>query len=264
MAVNKATAILLLGAIASGGGAAYFTDDYINGKVRDEENRLSSKYKPIKIVVAKRELRVGDVLSYENLAIREMPNSYVHSAAVRSEQADSVVGKRIMQPLKEGESLLNNFLASKTGSGFSNLIGKGQRGLTFPVDVVSSLSGLLRPGDKIDLMVTLTQGKSVTLPLLKNVTILATGAIVDDDGRISDDGAYQTVTISVSPLNAAKITHARVEGNVTVVLRSGKDQGESIAGNELSERITINNLLGKTKKKTRRYPKVDIIVGGKG
>jgi len=262
MAVNKATTILLLGAIASGGGAAYFTDDYINSKVQDEQNRLSDKYKPIKIVVAKQNLRVGDILSYNNLAIREMPTSYVHAAAIRAQYSDSVVGKRIMQSLNAGESLLTNFLASKTGGGFSNLIEKDHRGLTFPVDIVSSMSGLLRPGDRIDLMVTLRTGKSVTLPLLKNVNILATGGIIDDEGRINENGSYQTITISVTPLNAARITHARDIGNVTVVLRSGKDEGSNVAGNELSEQVTINNLLGKVKKKKRAYPKVDIIIGG--
>jgi len=161
-----------------------------------------------------------------------------------------------------GESLLTNFLASSKSSGFSNLIEKGKRALTFPVDVVSSLSGLLRPGDRIDLMVTLNQGKRVTLPLLKDVTILATGGIVDDVGRMSDDGAYQTITITVSPLNAAKITHARNVGSVTVVLRSGKDSDKNIAGNELTHRITVRDLLGKSKRKTKRHPKVDVIIGG--
>jgi len=262
MAVNKATAILLLGAIASGGGAAYYTDDYISSKVKNEEERLSNIYKPIKIVVAKQQLNIGDILSYSNLAIREMPNNYVHTAAVREAQSSTVVGKRIMHQLKAGESLLTNFLASSKSSGFSNLIEKGKRAITFPVDIVSSLSGLLRPGDRIDLMVTLNQGKMVTLPLLKDITILATGGIVDDVGRMSDDGSYQTITITVSPINAAKITHARNVGNVTVVLRSGKDGESSVAGNELSDRITIRDLLGQAKKKKRKYPKIDIIVGG--
>ena len=106
MAVNKGTAILLVGAISSGGGAAYFTDDYISNKVRDEQQRLSNQYKPTKVVVAKDNLRIGDVLTYDNLAIREMPAGYIHAAAVRSENADSVVGKRIMQSLNAGESLL--------------------------------------------------------------------------------------------------------------------------------------------------------------
>lgn len=262
MAVNKATALLLIGAISSGAGAAYFADDYISNKVKNEEERLASKYKPTKVVVAKDNLRIGDVLSYDNLAIREMPNGFIHASAIREENANSVVGKRIMQSLNKGESLLTNFLASKSGGGFSNLIESGKRALTFPVDIVSSMSGLLRPGDKIDLMVTLKQGDSVTRPLLKNVTILATGGIVDDEGRFNDDGAYQTITISVSPLNAAKITHARDIGNMTVVLRSGKDDGKNMAGNELIKPITAKNLFGEPKKQTRRTPKVEIIVGG--
>ncbi len=262
MAVNKSIAILLTGAILSGVGAVYFTDNYISKVVKDEQERLSKQYKPTKIVVAKRNLRVGDVLDYENLAIREMPYGFIHASAIRSEHADTVVGKRIMQSLNAGESLLSNFLASRTGSGFSNLIEEGKRALTFPVDVVSSMSGLLRPGDKIDLMVTLKQGDSVTRPLLKNVNILATGGIVDDEGRLSESGSYQTITISVIPLNAAKITHARDIGKVTVVLRSGKKEGKSLVVNELITPVNLHNLFSDTPRKTNKSPKVEIIIGG--
>jgi pilus assembly protein CpaB len=262
MAVNKGTAILLAGAIGSGGGAAYLTDDYISNRVKDEQQRLSSQYKPTKVVVAKENLRVGDMLSYDNLAIREMPAGYIHSSAVRSENADFVVGKRIMQPINAGESLLENFLASRTNSSFANLIEKGNRAITFPVDIISSMSGMLRPGDKIDLMVTLRQGKNVTMPLLKNVTILATGAIVDEEGMLADDGSYQTITISETPLNAARITHARQVGNMTVVLRSGKEDETGKESVELTQPVTVQNLFGKTKKTIRKAPSVEIIVGG--
>jgi len=262
MAVNKGTAMLLIGAISSGVAAAYFTDDYISNKVKDEQQRLSNQYKPTKVVVAKENLRVGDVLSYDNLAIREMPAGYIHASAVRQENADFVVGKRVMQPVNAGESLLDNFLASRSNSGFANLIEIGNRALTFPVDIVSSMSGLLRPGDKIDLMVTLKQGDNVTMPLLNDVTILATGAIVDEEGLLADDGSYQAITISATPLNAAKITHARQVGNMTVVLRSGKKEEGKSASSELTQPITIHNLFGKTKKKIIRRPSVEIIVGG--
>jgi len=261
MAVNKVTIILISGAIVSGAAAAYFTDSYINRMVEDEQTRLSRQYKPLKVVVAKQNLRVGDVLSYENLAIREVPTGFVHASAVRSENSDSVVGKRIMQSLNAGESLLTSFLATRSGSGFSSLIEKGQRAITFPVDVVSSMSGLLRPNDKIDLMVTLKQKNSVTRPLLKNITILATGGIVDDEGRFNENGAYQTITISTTPMNAAKITHARNVGSVTVVLRSGKDQSKKVAVNDAVVPITIRNLFGDKPRHVRPQKAVEIIIG---
>ncbi len=254
--------LLIGGALISGVGAAYFTDLYISQRIQDEKDRLAEQYKPSKIVVAKKNLRVGEILDYDNLAIREMPKGFIHASAISSEFADTVVGKRIMQSLNAGESLLTNFLASRTGSGFSNLIEEGKRALTFPVDIVSSMSGLLRPGDKIDIMVTLRKGKSVTRPLLKNVTILATGAIIDDEGRFTESGAYQTVTISVSPINAAKITHAREVGNMTVMLRSGKNKGNQLAVRELNTPITVRNLFGDPGPKATNYPRVEIIVGG--
>lgn len=262
MAVNKISTLLIMGALLSGVGAAYFTDHYISRRVQEEKDRITEQYKPSKVVVAKRNLRVGDVLDYDNLAIREMPSGFIHASAISSEFADTVVGKRIMQSLNAGESLLTNFLASRTGSGFSNLIEPGKRALTFPVDIVSSMSGLLRPGDKIDIMVTLRKGKSVTRPLLKNVTILATGAIIDDEGRITESGAYQTVTISVTPVNAAKITHAREVGNMTVVLRSGKNENNQLTNKELTTPITVQNLFGDAQPKSIDIPRVEIIVGG--
>ena len=262
MAVNKATSILLLGAIASAGGAAYFTDDYIKGAINTEKERINSQYKPIKVIVATRELHPGDIMNPGNLAIREVPNGFVHSSVYRENAADSLVGRKLIQSVGAGEAILSSFVASRKGGGFSHLVEEGKRALTFPVDIVSSMSGLLRPGDHIDLLFTVQSNNNpVTVPLLKDVNILATGDIIDDNGMLNEMGNYQTITLSVSPLDAAKITHAKEAGTLTVMLRSA-DKGTG--GVEFNERVTTNTLLGNVKKPKSKYRKVDIIIGGKG
>lgn len=262
MAVNKATSILLLGAIASGGGAAYFTDDYIKGAISSEKERINSQYKPVKVIVATRDLRPGDVMGMENLAVREVPNGFVHSSAYKEDGADLLLGKKLIQSVGAGEAILSSFVASRKGGGFSHLVEDGKRALTFPVDIVSSMSGLLRPGDHIDLLFTVQKdNNSVTVPLMKDINILATGDVIDDDGMLNEMGSYQTITLSVSPLDAAKITHAKEAGSLTVVLRSAKRES---GGKELDERITTNTLLGIGKKSAKKSKKVDVIIGGKG
>ena len=63
----------------------------------------------------------------------------------------------------------------------------GKRAITFPVDEINSISGMLQPGDKIDLIATIRQlNNDVTYPLLQDVQILATGTQLsprDDDGK---------------------------------------------------------------------------------
>jgi len=262
MRINKAGILLLSGAIISGTGAVYFTDKYISLQIETEKNKIRKMYKTGRVVVAKKNLLRGDILSYENMAIRDMPVSFLHSNVIKESESMPIIGRRILQPLKSGEPLLSNFLVEKDRGSFSSLIENGNRALTFPVDINSSMSGLLRPGDRIDLMLTLNlNSKNETIPLLRNVPILATGSIVDNKGKIRLNGDFQTITVSVKPIDAAKITHARETGSVTVLLRSSNNSKTGI-DYELKQPVTINTLTGRIKKKYNRHHAIDVIIGG--
>jgi pilus assembly protein CpaB len=138
------------------------------------------------------------------------------------------------------------------------------RALTFPVDDEASISGMLAPGDRIDIFFTTTSGnENVTLPLLLNVPVIATGirtlanAAWLDDKRQS--GHYNTITVSVTPQNAAKITLAQDAGKITITLRQpADDRPMQIA------RITKHTLLNgdRIAETSPRRARVEIILGG--
>jgi pilus assembly protein CpaB len=186
---------------------------------------------------------------------------YTHDSAIRSEQADNVIGKRIMHEVNKGEALLASFIAQKNNAAFADLIKEGERAITFPVDLVSSMSGLLRPGNRIDLMLTLRAEKKLTRPLLRNVTVLATGDSIDNS-KFSEKGVFQTITVSVSPKNASRITLARNVGTISVVLRSTKESSEYINDNDAAVPVTVNNLFGGKVKQHKKIKDVEIIIGG--
>lgn len=258
MAVNRASAFLLMGAVATGAGAAYFTDNYIQGEIDTYRKSIEGEYAPVKVVVPKRPLYAGDTLLIDNLAAREIPKSYAHQGAVTPDSVNNYIGKRLIANINPGETLLPNHMSRGAVSGFSGMIEKGKRALTFPVDNVSSISGMLRPGDHIDLLATLGSGtERETFPLLRNVTILATGIMIDESQATEESIQYQTITLAVSPEEAAKITHAREIGTMTVVLRAQDDEQLSF-----NKRITKSSLLGK-KKKVSRPAKVEVILGGR-
>ena len=255
--IIRSNGILLVGALLAGSGAAYFSHDYIDDQVEAHKDRLNQDYEPIQIVVPKTDMPIGSVMSAGNLALRPVPNAFVHDQAVRPDDLQSVLGHRLMHQVNSGEPVLMSHVSQQRGSGFSNLLEQGKRALTVPVDSVSSMAGLLRPGDRVDLLATVRDNeRSITVPLLTDVPLLATGAAVDEFGLENTTARYQTITVSVTGEEAAKITHAQEVGRLSVVLRPAGDNSAAYA-----QPVTKNSLLGRTRQ--ARAPGVEIIRGGK-
>ena len=107
----------------------------------------------------------------------------------------------------------------------SKLISPGRRALTIPVDDESSISTMLKPGDLIDLIVTLQSAeKTATLPLMQGVKILATGNQLDSSSINSESTGYTNITLDVSADDAKNITLAASLGKISAILRNPNDQ----------------------------------------
>jgi pilus assembly protein CpaB len=94
-----------------------------------------------------------------------------------------------------------------------------------PVDEVNSISGMIEPGDRIDLMVAVRKDtRTFMFPLLQNVTILATGtrAAVAADSK-EGRRTYTTITLEVRPEEAQRVLAAREVGKLAAVLRAPGD-----------------------------------------
>ncbi|WP_129781293.1 Flp pilus assembly protein CpaB [Peristeroidobacter soli] len=223
------TTLMLGGALAAGGGSAYFVKRYIHGEVQTEREQLQKQYRLVDAVVAKVDLASGSVLSSQTVAVREVPNTFLHADAVRSEHWREIAGRVLSRPVRSGETILNSHLAQGAGAGFSAQLPEGMRALTFPVDEEASIAGMLAPGDRIDLLFTTAAANdSVTVPLLFSVPVIATGIRTQANEHSLPDrlqsGPFRTITVAVDPADAAKITLAQEAGRITVALRQTNDQ----------------------------------------
>jgi len=257
------TALMVSGALGAGSAAAYFANDYIDRTVRQRRAEIDAQYAPARVVVANADLRPGTFLSGETVALREVPRAFLHSDAVLEDDWSGVAGRVLSHAIRSGEPVLRSHLAQDAAAGFSSQLAPGMRALTFPVDDESSISGMLAPGDRIDMFFTTTSNnESVTLPLLTNVPVIATGIRTLTnaaylEGR-RDAGSYSTVTVSVSPEDAGKIAHAHDSGKITITLRQPQDD----AAIEVA-RITKSTLLnGRRNAKFAPRARVEIILGG--
>jgi pilus assembly protein CpaB len=256
------TALMIGGALAAGSGAAYFAKSYINGEMRAEREQLHSQYQLMSVVVAKGDLVPGAVLSSQTVAVREIPKTFLHADAVRSEHWGDIAGRVLSRSVRGGETILNSHLAQGAGAGFSAQLPEGMRALTFPVDEEASIAGMLAPGDHIDLLFTTAAANdSVTVPLLFAVPVIATGLRTQSNENALPDrlqsGPFRTITVAVTPVDAAKITLAQEAGRLSVALRQSNDQTLTHIA-----RITKSSLLRGDAPLGPSRPRVQIILGG--
>lgn len=253
--------LLFLLAIALGVGAVYLSNSLLKNRMAEIEAEAKRGKQMIEVVVARKDLQRGDAITGDAVAIRAVPKEYVHHSAITPEQFAQVENQRLAGPLKRGETVLTAHTEGAGAGVFSAMLRKGSRALTFEVDAVNSISGMLRPGDRIDLIYSArvdanSGGPEITKPLMSNVTVLAT----DQNLTKRDDGtgksrSFSTITLEVSPLDADRIIVAKSSGRLTAVLRHPDDDKPNTTSH-----LTAANLMGKDTSGDGNL--VEYIVGG--
>jgi len=217
------TWIVLGVALCVGILAAFAARGYLAKRLAEIDAR--SKGKTVNVVVAKRELRKGDRISTDTVAVRPIPVDYAHSQAIVPEHFDRVAGSPLAYPVKSGEMILWGLLENKRTATFSVRVKPGHRAMTVPVDEINSISGMLEPGDAIDLMASIEQkGMTHVFTLLQNVMVMATGQRAENDPKSGEKRMYSTVTLDTSPEEAFNIVRAREAGKLTALLRNPDDK----------------------------------------
>ncbi|MFZ9313905.1 MAG: Flp pilus assembly protein CpaB [Burkholderiaceae bacterium] len=103
------------------------------------------------VVVAGRALPRNTVVREEDLAIRLLPQSWLHAEHVSPEATDLVLGARLKRDVPSGSPIAVSDTESSETPTKTITVRPGYRLLSLPADETSSVSGLIRPGHWIDL-----------------------------------------------------------------------------------------------------------------
>ena len=183
---------------------------------------------PIAVLVAASEIPVGVILTSDMVVTRDLPESYIEGRHIRADDANKALGIRTTMGLHPNESVLWTDLASSSEEHrvLSGLIKNGMRAITVRLQRGSTLGGLLRPGDRIDLLLRASKDEgNVVMPLLQNVLVLAVGS---DIGRNADNVIEMVmsgsdVTLSVTVPQSQALALAQGEGSISATLRNPND-----------------------------------------
>jgi len=250
--------ILIVISIGLGCLSAWAIEQHLSAK--EQELEQQSRIEKVIRIVAARDLPRGTLVSLKDFAKDEFPANWISADAIALSEVQLVQGKQLNIDLKAGQLLMHVHLVEQAQPALASRLSPDKRAVTIPVDLMSSMSGLLQPGDRVDLFVSFEyKGQRTTASLLQGVEVLATGQQTKMTGEHSaaTEVRYSTVTLAVSHEEAKKIVAARQGGSITAVL-SHETADPLTLGRQLTA-IQLPELLGLESAKPK--VSVEIIYG---
>ncbi len=246
--------------------SAIFAVVLLYGWAQDKRANMARKFGQTKtVVIAREDIREFDILDESKMEVVERPADFIQPSAVQD--PTQVVGQIALAPMRKGEQILDTKLVFPDKStGLSMQVSPGKRAVTVPVNEVQGVAKLIKPGDRVDIVAGVDDGKGVNKirklrTILQDVTVLATGqSIVDnlpikvvqgdsDDYEIRNmrvENNYATITVEVSPTDAQQLFYlTSISAPVFFTLRNPNDRVKIPLPTS-----DINNVLNRRRKRT--------------
>jgi pilus assembly protein CpaB len=198
------------------------------------ERDILGKAAPTEIVVATSLIPKGALFSLENLSKRSVPSAGISRRNISAPDFELLLGARTKVEISDGEPVLWTDVEEPVDvDEFSLKIAKGRRALTIDADMRASFSGLLRPGDHVDLLRKRKDARGFT-PLLSHVPVLAVDSQFLPLSSREDGSGISTITVAVTPNEAILLSAATQEGELSWLLRNPADNGRQPKGKSMS------------------------------
>ena len=217
--------------------------------------------KPVNILVTNRSLSENAVLRHGDLQAVPVPEKYCPVGVIYHSDLESILGHSTVRPVSKGEMMMWSTIdTGPTFIGPSSRISNGYRVVSIPVTDSSSVAQAIRPGDRVDMVVTANiekSGSSTTFTILQNISVFDVGLHIPS----STQDAYSTLSLMVFPKEIGLIKQALELGHISFALRHPSDHDTlsklpMVSNSELIRKAFIHSL------QVERDQQVEIIRGG--
>jgi pilus assembly protein CpaB len=225
------------------------------------------------VVVASADIPLGTTITDDLVQTQEVKETEkpVGSYTLESE----VVGRTVTTQLTKGQLLdANAFATSTVNTDIARLLDPGRRAMSVQVDQVSGVGTLVKPGDRVDVVVGIagadkfpvvsTDPQTDQIQVVPGINATSVKAIIQNlevvgtllppptdtgntnNGETTDgaaptlNGQTQIVILAVSAQEAEVLRFAQIDGTITLVLRSPDDKE---APSDATTGITLRQLV---------------------
>jgi pilus assembly protein CpaB len=212
---------------------------------------LSAEKSGVTIAVAARDLKRGQEIQFDDaktVTWKPFPEKSLPAGHIPYDAA--LQGRVVLIPIMERELITEQRLAPSGVSvgGISVLVDTGKRAIAVKGDKVMGMAGLIHPGDRVDVLVTVKEPKrkqEVTKIVLEDVIVLATGKEFRDQDK--EEYSFEVYTLEVTAEESEKLALAANKGRLHFALRNASDS-ETV----LTKGATVPDLLRSFRKIERR------------
>lgn len=233
--------VLLIALVAAGGTAMYARSWVASQQAVQTVVAPAAKEEVHEVLVADSDLPAGTFVKPQHLRWQrwptdDVPETYVLKGA-RSQ--DEMIGAVVRNRIAAGEPIVDGAVVKPGERGFlAAVLSPGMRAVSVPINATSSNSGLIFPGDRVDLILTqsLVDSQSdggmrrVSETVMRDVRIIAMGTETNDDPREGQSNERaKTATLEVTPRQAEEVTLLTELGKLSLSLRSLADAPPELA-----------------------------------
>lgn len=235
--------------------------------ISNQKAKATKNLDLVTVVVAGKTILRGEALSESNLKKGQFPEKYVGEREVRADNVSMILGKKALNNLEEGKPVLWSDVELEKSEGFASVIKPGMRAVTVPVSSLSSISNMIRPGSRVDLLLTFDKSRieakgevrkqdseipdmkdiqafreylmqkyskpgdsrQMTVLLKQNVLVLAVGQkFMGDEMPSRKQESYSEITLLATPAASQEIVHALTMGQISFILRNDTDVEKNV------------------------------------
>ena len=216
----RAIAMLCLAGLL-GAVAVFLARDWIESQVPAQIVITKDRVPLTKIVVAKRDLFLGDRLKRGNVEEREWPTHAIPAGTFKSIDKLIKENRVVLRSITANEPILAKKVTGEGGrASLSAVISKTMRAVTIRVNDVLGVAGFVLPGDHVDILLTHSKDKArpYTNIMLQNIKVLG----IDQSANQQSDKPKlaRAVTVEVTPQQAQKLALAPKVGSMSLALRN--------------------------------------------
>jgi pilus assembly protein CpaB len=245
--------VLLLLAALMAAAVAWLAYHYLQKKEEAIKAEVTARERrgaavTVQVAVPRTDAPAGTPLDTRMFVARPVEEDLIYPDTVLAKDFEALRGQTLARPLQRGRPLRMSDVVAPPVHDVAGVLPTGERALTIDIDNLNSIAQTLRPNHHVDLFLLhkaahaggadAQEAGEATL-YMQDLVVLATGTDFRDVAHAHDgagamqvnpgevegkDRGYDTVTLLVTPAQAARVLLGQKLGAYRVVLRGAQDR----------------------------------------
>ena len=244
--------IVILIGLAAAAAAVFLARGVLSDNADEIQQQVIATQAPVEVpstnvLVALRDMQVGETLSESDLGWAEWPDDIVQLNQITEDNQPEAIsdfsGTVVRLPIFEQEALLPQKVVARGETGImAALLAPGMRAVSIEISEESASGGFILPDDRVDVVLTHeVEFRTATgvEDVIQSVTVLENVRVLAIDQGISVEvesttAIGATATLELSPTDVELLALAERKGRLSLALRSMSDaalQGDLVISN---------------------------------